>query len=85
MSKEMTIAASEARAKFSMLLHRVRRGASFSITLHGEVAARLVPVHTPRREHIQAVIAGLKANRSILNPSGMKKLRVKDLVHAGRP
>ena len=40
MNRKTTIAASEAKAKFSALLDRVRRGESFSITLHGEVAAR---------------------------------------------
>ena len=39
----------------------------------------------PSREHIQAVIARLKASRSILNPPGKKKLRVKDLIDEGRP
>jgi len=85
MSKKTTIAASEAKAKFSALLDRVRKGESFSITLHGEVAARLVPVNRPSREHIQEVIARLKASRSILNPPGKKKLRVKDLIGEGRP
>ena len=79
------IPASEAKAKFSALLDRVRRGESFSITLHGEVAARLVPVNRPSREDIQAVIARLKASRSTLNPPGKKKLKVKDLVDEGRP
>jgi|RhiMethySRZTD1v2_1073278.scaffolds.fasta_scaffold15537_4 prevent-host-death family protein len=85
MNRKTTIAASEAKAKFSALLDRVRRGESFSITLHGEVAARLVPVNRPSREHIQAAIARLKASRSTLNPPGKKKLEVKDLINEGRP
>ena len=85
MSTKTTIAASEAKAKFSELLDRVRRGESFSITLHGEVTARLVPAKRMGREHIQAVIARMKASRSILNPPGKKKLEVRDLIDKGRP
>ena len=49
----VTIAASEAKAKFSELLDRVQNGESFSITLHGEEAAKLVPAKRPSREEIQ--------------------------------
>jgi len=84
MSANTTIAASEAKARFSELLDRVQRGESFSITLHGEEAAKLVPAKKPSREEIKEAIANLKANRSILNPSGKEKLKVKDLINEGR-
>ena len=53
MSASTTIAASEAKAKFAELLDRVQNGESFSITLHGEEAAKLVPAKRPSREEIQ--------------------------------
>lgn len=81
----VVIAASEAKAKFSELLERVQGGESFSIALHGEEAARLVPSKRPSLEDIQSVIAQMKACRSVLNPPGERQLNVKDLVNEGRP
>ena len=80
-----TIPASEAKAKFSELLDRVQSGESFSITLHGEEAAKLVPAKRLSLEEVQRTIAAMKASRSVLNPPGQPKLRVKDLVNEGRP
>ncbi len=79
------IAASEAKAKFSELLDRAQKGESFSITLHGQEAAHLVPAKRPARVAIQNAIAQMKASRKVLNPPGKPKLRIKDLVSAGRP
>ena len=79
-----TIAASEAKAKFSELLDRVQSGESFSITLHGEEAAKLVPARKPSREEIKEVIARMKEGRSVLNPPGKEKLHIKDLIDEGR-
>ena len=85
MGAPTTIAASEAKAKFSELLVRVQKGESFSITLHGEEAVKLVPAKRPSREQVQKVIARMKAERSILNPPGKEKLKIKDLINEGRP
>jgi prevent-host-death family protein len=85
MSANTVIAASEAKAKFSELLDRVQSGESFSITLHGEEAAKLVPARRASREEIQEVIAQMKAGRSVLNPPGKEKLKIKDLINEGRP
>lgn len=85
MSANTVIAASEAKAKFSELLDRVQSGESFSITLHGEEAAKLVPARRPSREDIQEVIAQMKASRSVLNPPRKEKLRIKNLINEGRP
>lgn len=84
MSPITTIAASEAKAKFSELLDRVQRGESFSITLHGVEAAKLIPAKGPSREETQRAIAEIKASRRTLNPPGKKKLKIKDLVNEGR-
>jgi prevent-host-death family protein len=79
------IAASEAKAKFSELLDRVRRGESFSITLHGEEAAKLLPVKRSSLEEIRETITQIKASRSVLNPPGKARLNIKALVNEGRP
>lgn len=84
MSATTRIAASEAKAKFSELLDRVQSGESFSITLHGEEAAKLVPAKRPSQEEIQDVIARMRDSRSVLNPPGKEKLRIKDLINEGR-
>jgi hypothetical protein len=67
----IVIAASEAKAKFS--------------ELHGEETARLVPSKRLSLEDIQSAIAQMKGSRSVLNPAGEKRLKVKDLVNEGRP
>jgi prevent-host-death family protein len=85
MSANTVIGASEAKAKFFELLNRVQKGESFSITLHGQEAAKLVPARGPSQEHIQEVIAQMKAHRSRLNPPGKEKLKIKDLINEGRP
>jgi prevent-host-death family protein len=84
MSATTVIAASEAKARFSELLDRVQGGESFSITLHGEEAAKLVPARRPSREQIQEVIQGMKASRSLLNRAGQTKLGIRDLINEGR-
>jgi len=79
------IAASDAKAKFSELLDRVAGGESFSITLHGQETAKLVPAKRPSLEDIRETIAQMKASRSVLNPPGQTKLKIKDLANEGRP
>jgi prevent-host-death family protein len=44
---EKTIPAAEANRRFSRLLKDVRKGASFTVTSHGEPVARLVPPGMP--------------------------------------
>lgn len=80
-----TIPASEAKAKSSELLERVQKGESFSITLHGEETAKLVPARRASLEDIQRTIADIKGARSTLNPPGKAKLKLKDLINEGRP
>jgi len=85
MSATTVIGASEAKAKFSELLDRVQSGESFSITLHGHEAAKLVPARGRSQADIQEVIARMKTRRSVLNPPGKPKLTIKDLIDEGRP
>jgi len=79
------IPASEAKAKFAELLDRVLGGESFSITLHGEERAKLVPGNGVDLEQVRGTITRMKSERSALNSPGQAKLKVKDLVHKGRP
>jgi len=78
------IAASQAKAKFSELLERTRKGEGFAITLHGEEVAKLIPASGPSLSDVQAAIAEMKLRRITLNPPGKPKLRIKDLVNEGR-
>jgi prevent-host-death family protein len=85
MNATTVIAASEAKAKFSELLERARRGEGFAITLHGEEVAKLIPAKAKSLSEVQAAIAAMKANRTVLNPPGKPKLRVRQLINEGRP
>jgi prevent-host-death family protein len=85
MNATTVISASDAKARFSELLERARKGESFAVTLHGEEVAKLVPAKGTSLLEIQTAIAEIKSRRITLNPAGMPKLRVKDLVNAGRP
>lgn len=78
------IAASEAKAKFSELLERTRRGEGFAITLHGEEVAKLLPSKRVSLAEVQNTINTIKTTRTTLNPRGTTKLRVKDLINEGR-
>ena len=78
------IAASDAKARFSELLDRVQRGESFSITLHGAEAAKLLPAKRSSLDEVQEVIAQMKASRSLLNPPGQEIVKIKTLVEEGR-
>jgi prevent-host-death family protein len=85
MKATTTIAASEAKAKFSELLERARKGEGFAITLHGEEVAKLIPAKARTLTEVQAAIAEMKSRRFLLNPAGKIKLRIKDLINQGRP
>ena len=85
MNGNTVIAASEAKAKFSELLERTRKGEGFAITLHGEEVAKLVPAKGPSLGDVRAAIIEMKSRRITLNPPGKRKVRVKDLVNEGRP
>ena len=77
--------ASEAKARFSELLERTRKGEGFAITLHGEEVAKLIPAKGRSLDEVQAAIAKMKSTRIVLNPFGKSKLRIKELINEGRP
>ncbi|HEX3800670.1 MAG TPA: type II toxin-antitoxin system prevent-host-death family antitoxin [Verrucomicrobiae bacterium] len=84
MSETTIIAASEAKAKFSELLERTRKGEGFVITLHGEEVAKLSPAKGQSLIEVRAAITEMKSRRSILNPPGKPRLSIRDLVNEGR-
>jgi prevent-host-death family protein len=63
MNETTVIAASEAKAKFSELLERTRKGEGFAITLHGEAVAKLVSAKGPSLGDVQAAIIEMKSRR----------------------
>jgi len=54
MNATTTIAASEAKARFSELLERTRKGEGFAITLHGEEVAKLIPAKARSLTEVQS-------------------------------
>jgi prevent-host-death family protein len=81
MNGTTVIAASEAKAKFSELLERARKGEGFAITLHCKEVAKLVPAKVPSLGDVQAAITEMKSRRITLNPQGKPKPHIKDLVN----
>jgi prevent-host-death family protein len=79
------IAASDAKAKFSELLERTRKGEGFAITLHGEEVAKLIPAKGPSLTEVRTAISEMKSRRITLNPAGKPKLQIKELINEGRP
>ena len=80
------IAASEAKARFSeYLLDRAGQGEGFAITLPGQLVAKLVPAKPRSLSDIQSAILELKSKRIVLNPPGIPKIRIRDLINEGRP
>lgn len=73
----ITVETSEAEASFATLLDRVAGGEEVTITKDGEPVARLVPASTAGREHVDDVIAKLKALRrgTTLEALSWKELR----------
>jgi prevent-host-death family protein len=80
----MTIPAADAKDRFAELLARTQRGEGFAITVNGQEVAKLIPSNTSRSLTAREAIARIKANRIVLNPPGMPKLKIKDLVAEGR-
>jgi prevent-host-death family protein len=57
------IAFTQAKAKLSEILDRVKNGEEFVITRHDEMIAKLVPVQKPSFEEVKKTIEQLKALR----------------------
>jgi prevent-host-death family protein len=70
-----------AETHLSALLERVERGEEVTITRHGKVVARLVPVRAVSRDRLESTVARLKAFRRGRRLGG---LCVRDLIEEGR-
>ncbi len=84
MNATTIIAASEAKARFSELLERTRKGEGFAITLYGEEIARLVPSKARSLSEVRAAIDEIKRHRIVLNPPGKERVSIKELINSGR-
>ena len=81
------IQSSEAKAKFSELLERVKRGEEFTITHYDQPIAKLTGLTTqPDKTAMEAVFARIDAVRkgTLLNPPGLERVSLKQCVEEGR-
>ena len=83
---EGMIPSHEAKTRFGELLSRVERGEEVVITRHDLPVARMIPEGRPRNAEIAQIILGIKQRRSErrLNPEGLPRISVKELVEDGR-
>lgn len=74
----LTIETSEGEANFATLLDLVARGEQVIITKHGKAVARLAPAAAASREHVDEVIAKLKALRRGITLGGLSWREFRD-------
>jgi prevent-host-death family protein len=78
---DVAVGAFEAKNKFSELLDRVGRGATFTITKHDRPVARLVPAISPTRDLRRKATAEIRALRESYS---LKGISVRSLIDKGR-
>lgn len=83
---EGIIPSHEAKTRFGELLARVERGEEVIITRHDLPIARMIPEGRPRQSEIARLVVTLKERRNArrLNPDGLPRINVRDLVEDGR-
>lgn len=83
---EGVIPSHEAKTRFGELLTRVEQGEEVIITRREVPVARMIPEGRPRQGEIAQLIAGIRQRRSErrLNPAGLPRISVKELVEDGR-
>jgi prevent-host-death family protein len=83
---EGIIPSHEAKTRFGELLARVERGEEVIITRHELPVARMIPEGRPRQGEIAQLVHGIKERRIArrLNPDGLPRISVKELVEDGR-
>jgi len=77
-----TIAAYDAKTRFSELLERVANGEEITITRHGSPVARMTPVK--RRSSAEQRRAAIESMRSLASRLDLGGLRIRDLIDEGR-
>ena len=81
------IQSSEAKARFSELLGRLKQGEEFTITHYKQPVAKLTPLRpSPNQSEIAALFARIDSVRrkTVLNPSGKVRVTLKEAVEEGR-
>jgi len=81
------IQSSEAKAKFSELLERVKQGEDFTITHYEQPVAKLTPLRpAPNQIEIETLFARIDSARrkTVLNPPGKKRVTIKEAIEEGR-
>lgn len=83
---EGMIPSHEAKTRFGELLSRVERGEEVIITRHELPVARMIPEGRPRQAEIAQMISVIKQRRCErrLNPDGLPRISVRELVEDGR-
>jgi prevent-host-death family protein len=83
---EGMIPSHEAKTRFGELLSRVEHGEEVIITRHELPVARMIPEGRPRQGEITQLIANIKLRRSErhLNPDGLPRISVRELIEDGR-
>lgn len=79
--QNVAIGAFEAKNKFSELLERAQRGASFTITKHDQAVARLVPPSAGSRSDRKKATTELRALRRRYS---LKGISIRELIDEGR-
>lgn len=83
---EAIIPSHEAKTRFGELLARVERGEEVIITRHELPIARMIPEGRPRQSEIAQLVSSIKEHRTNrrLNPEGLPRISVRELVKDGR-
>ncbi len=83
---EGMIPSHEAKTRFGELLSRVERGEEVIITRRELPVARMIPEGRPRQGELAQLISDIKQRRSArrINPEGLPRISVKELVEDGR-
>ena len=80
------VGAYEAKTKLPELLARAEAGEEVTITKHNRPVAKLVPLDWGRQPNLEELFRQMDEirARTELNPPGLEKLTLKDLIEEGR-
>ncbi|MCB1100550.1 MAG: type II toxin-antitoxin system prevent-host-death family antitoxin [Verrucomicrobiae bacterium] len=80
------ISSHEAKTRFGELLSRVERGEEVIITRREMPVARIIPEGRPSHAELSQLVERVKQRRGerLLNPDGLPRISMRDLVEDGR-
>lgn len=83
---EGRISSHEAKTRFGELLNRVQNGEELIITRHDLPVARIVPASRTSRSELEQLFTEMIQERKTnpLNPTGKRKIGVRELIEEGR-